>query len=176
MDKRPYLAYVLKCLSGRTIFSKKIRCNYVHLCAGVRNRGEWGGRGRGGWGKVEIFHHTKPGLVTKLFCMNRVAQEGLTLHPPDLRSLVEGVKAKTLQNDYFWLCDGKCKDRALLFLKTFINICILHNTINAVSCFVTDIITTINEQFLGARRVNSTAHDGEGAIIACIPCFILITT
>jgi phage major head subunit gpT-like protein len=38
-----------------------------------------------------------------------VFQEGFTLCPPDFRFIVDGVKGKTLQNDYFWLGDGKCK-------------------------------------------------------------------
>ncbi|MCO5560248.1 hypothetical protein L7F22_013859 [Adiantum nelumboides] len=86
-----------------------------------------------------------PDRPSRMFSL-LVAQEGLTLQPPDLRLLVDGVKSKTLQNDYFWLCDGKY------------------------------IVTTISEQYFCARRANSTAHEGEGAIIACITGFILLTT
>ncbi|KAH7287031.1 hypothetical protein KP509_32G034100 [Ceratopteris richardii] len=75
-----------------------------------------------------------------------VAQEGLSLQPPDLRPIVDGMKSKTLQNNYFWIGDGKY------------------------------LVTTIRENFFCARRVNSALHDGEGAIIACITGFILITT
>lgn len=86
-----------------------------------------------------------PDRPSRMFSL-LAAQEGLSLRPPDLRLIVDGVKAKTLQNDYFWLGDGKY------------------------------LVTSINEQFFCARRLNSVAHDGEGAIIACIPSFILIAT